>query len=39
MLNLIGPLFISSFMFRLVPVLDKRALQYYKTIEKYSVLD
>ena len=37
MLNLIGPLFISSFMFGLVPVLDKRALSYYKTIEKYSV--
>lgn len=37
MLNLIGPLFVSSFMFGLVPVLDKRALSYYKTIEKYSV--
>ena len=38
MLNLIVPLFVSSFMFGLVPVLDKRALSYYKTIEKYSVL-
>ena len=37
MLNLIVPLFLSSFMFGLVPVLDKKALRFFPSIEKYSV--
>ena len=38
MLNLIVPLFVSSFMFGLVPVLDKKALHYYPSVKQYSVL-
>ena len=38
MLNLIVPLFVSSFMFGLVPVLDKKALEYFPNVKKYSVL-
>jgi len=38
MLNLIVPLFVSSFMFGLVPILDKKALDYYPSVKQYSVL-
>ena len=38
MLNLIVPLFVSSFMFGLVPVLDKKALEYFPSVKQYSVL-
>jgi uncharacterized membrane protein len=37
MLNLIVPLFVSSFMFGLVPILDKKALEYFPNVKKYSV--
>lgn len=38
MLNLIVPLFVSSFMFGLVPILDKKALEYFPSVKQYSVL-